>query len=201
MKDDAAVVTAAVPGPKMIVAISGSLRRHSLNSAALRVAALRAGRSGIHVAIDNSVRTLPHFDPDLEADVPHSVRPFRAACERADAVLLAVPEYAFGIPGAFKNALDWTVGSGSLYRKPVALLSVAPLARGGDVRHALERVLTALDCDVSHHSVPIAVADLDGGGTIRDRRIADELLRVVETLAARAHSGNAESPLRVSRHT
>ena len=48
-------------------------------------------------------------------------------------VLLAVPEYAFGIPGAFKNALDWTVGSGSLYRKPVTVVDVAPPGRGADV--------------------------------------------------------------------
>ena len=53
-------------------------------------------------------------------------------------MLLAVPEYAFGIPGSFKNALDWTVGGGSLYRKPVAVLSVAPPGRGEQVRQALE---------------------------------------------------------------
>src|SRR5512146_831386 len=114
----------------MILAISGSLRRNSLNSAALRAVARSAAGSGIALAIDDSTRALPHFSPDLEADPPDAVQRFREACEGADAVLLAVPEYAFGIPGAFKNALDWTVGSGSIYRKPVALLSVAPRGRG-----------------------------------------------------------------------
>jgi len=187
----------------VIVAISGSLRRQSLNSAALRAASRAAARRGIPIAIDESVRSLPHFDPDLEADPPDIVRRFRAACETADAALLAVPEYAFGIPGAFKNALDWTVGSGALYRKPLAVLSVAQPGRGGNVRRALELVFTALDCDVSYHSVPIGPADLDRHREIRDRRITYELLRVLETLAARAgaRSDGAEAPLRAPRHT
>jgi NAD(P)H-dependent FMN reductase len=162
-----------------------------------------AARRGIPVAIDESVRALPHFDPDLEARPPDAVQRFREACDGAGAVLLAVPEYAFGIPGAFKNALDWTVGSGALYRKPVALLSVAPPGRGRTVRKALERVMTALDCDLSCHSVPIAPADLGKDGEIGDQRIARELLCVVEMLAARAsgHSDGAEPSLRPPRQT
>lgn len=170
----------------MILAISGSLRRTSLNSAALRAVATAAARSGIPVTVDDSIRSLPHFDPDLEADPPNAVRRFRETCEIAEAVLLAVPEYAFGIPGAFKNALDWTVGSGALYRKPTALLSVAPPSRGANVRNALELVFTALDCDVSYHSVPVVSVDLDEDGELRDPPIADELLCVLESLAARA---------------
>jgi NAD(P)H-dependent FMN reductase len=182
----------------VILAISGSLRRSSLNSAALRAAARAAVRSGVGVRIDESLRTLPPFDPDLESRPPEEVRRFRAACERADAVLLAVPEYAFGIPGAFKNALDWTVGSGSLYRKPVSVLSVAPQGRGADVRRALERVLTALDCDVDYHSVPVHPGAL-AGGEVRDRSTVRELLRVVETLARR--SAVAQPAISADRHT
>jgi NAD(P)H-dependent FMN reductase len=187
----------------VILAISGSLRRRSLNSAALRAAARAAARSGIHVAIDESVRRLPHFDPDLEARPPDVVNDFRNACEHADAVLLAVPEYALGIPGAFKNALDWTVGSVALNHKPVALLSVAPPGRGGKVRDALDLVFTALDCDVTHHSVPIGTADLHEDGELHERRVVDELARVVETLASRARgrSDGAQSSLRPGRHT
>jgi chromate reductase len=168
----------------VILAISGSLRRRSLNSAALRAAARAAARSGVEVEIEEPVRALPPFDADLEAEPPDVVRRFREACERADAVLLAVPEYAFGIPGAFKNALDWTVGSGALSRKPVAVLDVAPPGRGEDVRAALDRVLAALDCEVTHHAVPIQPADLVDG-ELPDGAIAGELLRVVETLAGR----------------
>lgn len=187
----------------MILAISGSLRQSSLNSAALRAAAEAAAQLGISVTIDGSIRTLPHFDPDLESAPPESVQRFREACERAGALLLAVPEYAFGIPGAFKNALDWTVGSGAVYRKPVAVLSVAPRGRGANVQNALALVFTALDCDVSYHSVPIVPGDLDEDGALRDQSLAEELTGVVEALAARAgrQSDADQVPLRGSRHT
>ena len=133
--------------PTNILAISGSLRQSSTNSAALRAAAAAAAQGGIVVTIDASIRTLPQFDPDLESAPPDTVLRFREACKLADGVLLAVPEYAFGIPGAFKNALDWTVGTSALYRKPVTVLSVAPPSRGTRVREALAHVLTAIGAD------------------------------------------------------
>ena len=153
----------------MILALSGSLNRSSINGAVLRAAASEAARDGILGTVDDSVRELPHFDPDLEKAPPDAVVRFRVACESAGGVLLAVPEYAFGIPGAFKNALDWTVGSGSLYRKPVAVLSVAPPGRGIHVREALRLVLKALDADDAHHWVPVSRSDFRADGEVGDR--------------------------------
>jgi NAD(P)H-dependent FMN reductase len=149
------------------------------------------------VELDDATHDLPHFDPDLEANPPRSVLRFRASCLRAEAVLFAVPEYAFGIPGTFKNALDWTVGSNVLYRKPVAVLSVAPRGRGTRVREALQLVFTALDCDVSWHHVPIHPSLLDDG-EIRDDQVVRELAAVTQALAARAddRSEGAEPALR-----
>ena len=89
-----------------ILAVSGRPRRESINSAVLRAAARAAAPDGIRVAIADDVRKLPLFDPDLETEPLESVLRFRNACEEAAGVLLAVPEYTFGIPGAFKNALD-----------------------------------------------------------------------------------------------
>jgi chromate reductase len=175
----------------MILAVSGSLREHSLNSAALRAAAAAAAREGIRVVIDDSVRRLPHFDPDHEARPRAAVREFHAACERAEAVLLAVPEYAHGIPGSFKNALDWTVGSGSLYRKPVTVLSVAPPGRGAHVHAALGLVLEAVGADVAHVSIPVAPHDLDDRGEVVSPGIVGELLAVVGELARRARAAHA----------
>ena len=179
----------------MILAISGSLRRSSLNSSALRAAARAAARTGISVRLDESARGLPPFDPDLEADPPTNVQHFRATCVQAEAVLFAVPEYAFGIPGAFKNVLDWTVGSGALYRKPVAVLSVAPSGRGAQVRRALELVLTALDCSASWHHIPIHPSRLDDG-EIHDGDIVGEFAMVEALARRRQHrSDGAESAL------
>ena len=175
----------------MILALSGSLSRNSINGAVLRAAASAAARDGILVTVDDSVRELPHFDPALEEAPPEAVVRFRAACESAAGVLLAVPEYAFGIPGAFKNALDWTVGSGSLYRKPVAVLSVAPPGRGMHVSEALRLVLRALDADDAHHRVPVSRSDFRADGEVADPRILDELAAVVRDLAVRASTTTA----------
>jgi chromate reductase, NAD(P)H dehydrogenase (quinone) len=183
--------SAAHPAQAPILAISGSLRRNSINSAALRAAATAAAPDGLTVVIDDSPRALPPFDPDLEPSPPDVVRRFRRACVNTTAVLVAVPEYTFGIPGTFKNALDWTVGSGSLYRKPMALLHVAPPGRGAHVREALDHVLRAHNAEVTHHHVPIAPRDRDADGEISDTHIIEALRTVVAELAQRASAGRA----------
>jgi len=177
----------------MILAISGSLRRASVNSAALRAAATAAAREGIAVTITDALRGLPHFDPDLEGTPPEPVLRFRAACEAAAGVLLAVPEYAYGIPGAFKNALDWTVGSTCLNRKPVTVLSVAPPGRGEAVRSALGLVLEVLDADVDFRSVPVGAGDRDRSGELITPEIVEKLQTLVVELALRSRSARPEA--------
>ena len=86
-----------------------------------------------------------------------------------------MPEYAFGIPGAFKNALDWTVGSTCLYRKPVTVLDVAPPGRGESVRTALGLVLQALNTDVVFRSVPVTATRSRRGGEIIDQAVVEQL--------------------------
>ena len=169
-----------------ILAISGSLKDSSVNSAALRAAAAAGARDGTLVTIDNSVGELPHFDPDLDSCAPEQVLRFRAACERAAGMLLSVPEYAFGIPGSFKNALDWTVASSSLYEKPVTVLNVAPAGRGAHVLKALDLVLAALAADIAHRAVPVLPGDRDEHGEICNPRTIAELRAAVDELAQRA---------------
>ncbi|MEO5817212.1 MAG: NAD(P)H-dependent oxidoreductase [Gemmatimonadaceae bacterium] len=115
-----------------ILAISGSLRGASSNSAVLRVAA-RIAPSGVRVNIYDGIDTLPYFNPDLDREIddpllPSSVRELRAAIAASDAVLISSPEYAHGVPGVLKNALDWLVGGPEMVGKRVALLNTAPHA-------------------------------------------------------------------------
>jgi len=111
-----------------VLAISGSLRRTSSNTALLNAAAQLAP-SGIEVATYEDLGQLPPFNPDLDTDTPPTpVCAFRAALQSADAVLLSSPEYAHGVPGVLKNALDWVVGSGELVDKPVALVNASSRA-------------------------------------------------------------------------
>jgi chromate reductase len=112
-----------------IVAISGSLRAHSSNAALLRAAASVAP-AGVEFVFYDGMGELPHFNPDLDAEgstPPEPVRRLRELLISADAILISSPEYAHGVPGSFKNLLDWLVSTGELVGKPVALLNAAPV--------------------------------------------------------------------------
>ncbi|MBI3447712.1 MAG: NAD(P)H-dependent oxidoreductase [Acidobacteria bacterium] len=111
-----------------ILAISGSLRAASSNSAIVRAAALLAP-DGVNVEIYDGLGSRPHFNPDLDTEVPlPPVGDFRSRLTASHAVLISCPEYAHGVPGVMKNALDWLVGSGELSRKPIALINASPIA-------------------------------------------------------------------------
>jgi chromate reductase, NAD(P)H dehydrogenase (quinone) len=126
-----------------ILAISGSLRAQSTNTALLRAAALVAP-SGIDIVFYEQMETLPLFNPDLELDSePEQVSRFRGALRNSSAVIFSTPEYAHGIPGSLKNALDWVVGSGEFSGKPVALLNAS--ARGEYAQASLREVLKTMD--------------------------------------------------------
>jgi len=111
-----------------IVAISGSLRAASSNTAVLRALAAIAP-VGVDVVLYDGAGGLPHFNPDLDeegAAAPESVRALRELLAGADAIVISSPEYAHGVPGSLKNLLDWLVSAGELAGKPVALLNASP---------------------------------------------------------------------------
>ena len=127
-----------------ILAISGSLQAGSADTALLRAAAAVAP-ADVQVDVYDALAELPHFNPDLDTEPgPAAVARLRARLAAADAVLIATPEYAHGLPGALKNALDWVVSSGELYGKAAAILSAAPAReRGAYARESLARTLEA----------------------------------------------------------
>jgi chromate reductase, NAD(P)H dehydrogenase (quinone) len=113
-----------------ILALCGSLRRESLNRRAL-VAASALAPADCEIALSSRLAELPLFSPDLDQPglpLPPAVSAFFSEVDSADGLMIACPEYAHGVPGAFKNALDWLVGSVSFPGKPVALLNIAPRA-------------------------------------------------------------------------
>ena len=111
-----------------ILAISGSLRAASLNTILLNAAAALAPEN-VEVVFYRGLVYLPHFNPDFDGDsVPPAVADFRCQLRKASGVVISTPEYAHGVPGVLKNALDWLVRSGELYEKPVAIFSASPRA-------------------------------------------------------------------------
>lgn len=127
------------------LAISGSLRAVSSNTVLLQAAALLAP-AGTTIALYPDLAALPAFNPDLEADLPPIVATLHRLVGDADGLLIASPEYARGIPGALKNALDWLVGSETFPGKPVALFNASP--RASDAQAALRLVLTTMSARI-----------------------------------------------------
>jgi chromate reductase, NAD(P)H dehydrogenase (quinone) len=111
-----------------ILAISGSLRAGSSNTAVLRAAA-RLAPPGVNIVLYDGIGELPFFNPDLDGDrLPDTVAAFRGLIGSADGILISSPEYARGVAGVMKNALDWLVGSVEFPNKPVALINTSPRA-------------------------------------------------------------------------
>ncbi len=145
-----------------ILAVCGSLQRQSTNLELLHRAASIAPE-GIDVVIYSSLRGLPHFDPDVDnAGAPASVIEWRRTLRDSDAVLIASPEYGHSLPGALKNAIDWVIGSGELYRKPVALTaSVGHVGRGQRGLDAVRQTLQAVDAAIIGGQPIVRDADFD----------------------------------------
>ncbi len=130
-----------VAQPIHLLAISGSLRAASTNTALLR-ALQTAAQPPLSVTLFQGLADLPLFSPDDEANTPAPVLAFAASVAHADGLVIACPEYIHALPGAFKNVLDWLVSRPELIGKPIALLHASH--RGEDVLADLRRVLATV---------------------------------------------------------
>jgi|SRR5690348_12809785 len=102
--------------------MSGSIRAQASNTALIGAVAMLAP-PGVAVTVYQDLARLPHFNPDDERDdLPPVVANLRALVGDVDGIVISTPEYAHGLPGSFKNALDWLVGSITFPGKPVMLL-------------------------------------------------------------------------------
>ena len=124
-----------------VLTVCGSLQRSSANRAALDVAAARMAALGAGVDEYDELALIPPLNVDPAHDAGPVVAAWRRRLAAADVVLLAAPEYAGALAGTIKNALDWVVGSGELYAKPVAVIS-AGTSGGVFARQGLIQTLT-----------------------------------------------------------
>ena len=168
-----------------VLAISGSLRARSSNRALLRAAATLA--PGMEWETYEGLAELPHFNPDEDDDdrpVPPAVAELRARFIAAEGWVISSPEYAHGVPGSLKNALDWLVSCPELPGKPVLLLNAS--AVGGDFAQAsLTETLRTMSLEVLEESLtrPFLLRKLQEGGAL-DRDAARTLQTALEALAA-----------------
>ena len=111
---------------------------------------------------------------------PHAVRELREQLARADAVIISSPEYAHGVPGSLKNALDWLVSGVEIYGKPVALLNPSP--RSLFAHPQLAETLRTMGATIvagASVSMPIAGRGLDAAGIAADEEFAETLRGVL----------------------
>jgi chromate reductase, NAD(P)H dehydrogenase (quinone) len=139
----------------------------------------------MQISIYRGLAEIPPFNPDLDSDsAPEAVTRFRGALQACDAVLISSPEYAHGVPGVLKNALDWVVGSGELVNKPIALINAS-----GRATHAwasLAETLSVMSAIViveASITVPLDGTRLDANGIVRDAELSTALRSALEALA------------------
>ena len=140
MRNDAPSVKA----PTRVLAISGSLRAASINTAVLEVLA-RLAPDGVNVLVYRDLASLPPFNPDDDIEdgpKPEPVDTFRHLVGASDAIVIAAPEYAHGLPGVLKNALDWLVASETFAGKRVVLVNASP--RAFHAQASLREILTTM---------------------------------------------------------
>lgn len=172
-----------------VLAISGSLRRDSHNTALLRAAAEHAP-AGVEVELWQGLKAIPPYSEDDDGEhAPAAVTELRSLAAGADAALFATPEYNHSIPGALKNAIDWLsrpVATNPLRDKPVAVVGASTGMFGAVWAQAeLRKVLGALGARVIDAELPVAFAHtrIDGGRLVADDDARALLAERLEELA------------------
>ena len=169
-----------------VLAISGSLRTASTNTAVLEAAALVAP-PGMVVEFYRELGILPHFNPDLDGSPPPPAHALRAAVGSAGALLLSTPEYAHGLPGSFKNALDWLVGSTEFPGKPVAVINLS--ARSTFAAASLNEILRTMSArlvEPASITLELPRRTADAAALAADPRLGSALRAALHALAAAA---------------
>ena len=172
-----------------LLAISGSLRRGSYNSALLEAAAAACARSS-EFAVWDGLADIPAYDEDLD-HTPAAVKELREEIARADAVLIATPEYNGSIPGALKNALDWAsrpFPDNCLRGKRVAIIGASTGLFGARWAQAeLRKVLKTIGASVLETELAVATAHeaFSVDGQLRDSQLTTALCSIVIELLQR----------------
>ena len=169
-----------------ILLISGSMRANSTNAAVLHTFAAVAPR-GVVATVYDGLGDLPHFNPDDDRDpLPPTVAALRLAIAEANAVVFSTPEYAGALPGSFLNLLDWTIGGGEVYEKPVAWINVATSPTGAvKAYESLRTVLGYAGTSIIEPAcvrIPVLHANVGEDGLVADPAAREQVAEVVATL-------------------
>jgi chromate reductase len=177
-----------------LLALSGSLRTESINSAFCRVFS-RLAPEAMRVSWFGALGELPLFNPDLEAAPPHQVLRFRAAIAHADALIVASPEYAHGVSGVMKNSLDWLVSFEGVVGKPVALINTSP--RAHHAHESLAEILRTMSMDIvadASVDIPLLGYCVTESAMLESAEVVGSIGRIHAALSRRLAGAGAVDP-------
>jgi chromate reductase len=170
-------------GPVKLLAISGSVRTNSSNMTILKYLA-NEFPADVSCNFYTGLESLPHFNPDRDNhETIDTVNEFRRLLRESDGVIICTPEYAFGVPGTLKNALDWTVSTDIFSNKPVAIITASSL---GDKAHAsLLLTFKALSATIAKDAsllIPYVKTKVNTNGEVSDYPTREALKQVAQAL-------------------
>lgn len=175
---------------KKILAISGSTRAQSSNLSLIK-AITDLYSDQLDIRLYHGIADIPHFNPDNDNEhPPEKVVEFRNQLKDADGILICTPEYAMGVPGTLKNAIDWTVSSMEFSHKPVALITASSL--GEKAHRSLTDTLLIIEADIPESS-RLLISFIKS--KIKDNKITDsetlsQVQLLIESLMKRMASEN-----------
>ncbi|AMV40185.1 NADPH-dependent FMN reductase [Planctomyces sp. SH-PL62] len=174
-----------------ILAVSGSLRARSSNTAALK-AAVKLAPPDMQIHLFEGIASLPHFNPDVdESGPPPSVHEWRRQVGAARGLLICSPEYARGVAGVMKNALDWLVRGPEFYEKPVAVINASPRSTHADASLRLTlATMSGRVIEAASIAVPLLGRGLDADGIAADPSLSSSLRDALRSFADAIGAGS-----------
>ncbi len=166
-----------------ILAISGSLRQVSSNTNLLH-AAISLSPEYVEMNLYHGLGDLPHFNPDLERTIPPTVTDLQKQIAWCDGLLISSPEYAHGVPGVLKNALDWLVSGVDFVGKPIALFNASP--QSTHAQAALTEIVTVMSGRLvpeASIAVPLPGRKFDVAGIVSDPEISNQIKTAIINFA------------------
>ncbi|MCD6067959.1 MAG: NADPH-dependent reductase [Bacteroidetes bacterium] len=173
---------------KKITAICGSTKAGSTNLSFIKAIGEIVADT-IELDIFTGLAELPHFNPDLDTEnSPAAVTAFRDRLRSSDGILICTPEYAMGVPGSLKNAIDWTVSSCEFSHKPTALITASSVGQKGHA--ALLETLYIIEAKIPQELqllIPYAQTKISKENKITDAATLKEVNGLIEAFEKIIH--------------
>ena len=169
---------------RKILAISGSTKKVSTSHTLLKYLAQHYSND-LEWNIYTDIGKLPHFNPELEAELPETVQALRMAIAEADGVLFCTPEYVYSLPGSLKNAIEWNVSTVLFSNKPVGIIVAA--ATGEKAFASLDLIMRTIEAYIPQSAKVLiqgAKGKLNAAGQVTDEEVGKQLEALVRALVA-----------------